>query len=65
MRVRITRQIHETVDGIDLTAFEVGQVYDVGTTVANYLLAAGYAIPVVEEPTSRGARSGTDPTVLA
>jgi hypothetical protein len=38
-----------TIDGIDLTHFEVGHVYDVGTTLANYLLASGYAKPIADE----------------
>jgi len=38
-------------DGFDLRRFQVGQIYDVGTVVANLLLAEGWAIPVdVPEP---------------
>jgi hypothetical protein len=47
MRVRILVPMKGTIDGIDLTHFEVDQIYDVGTTLANYLLASGYARPVV------------------
>jgi hypothetical protein len=46
MRVRILVPMKRAIDGIDLSHFEVGQVYDVGTTLANYLLASGYTIPV-------------------
>jgi hypothetical protein len=49
MRVRILVPMKGTIDGIDLTHFEVGQIYDVGTTLANYLLASGYARPVVDK----------------
>jgi hypothetical protein len=48
MRVRILVPMKGTVDGIDLTHFEVGRIYDVGTTLANYLLASGYVIPVAD-----------------
>jgi len=38
-------------DGFDLDRFQVGQIYDVGTAVANLLLAEGWAVPVdVSEP---------------
>jgi hypothetical protein len=37
------------IDGINLEHFEVGHVYDVGTSLANYLLASGYAVPVNDE----------------
>ena len=46
MRVRITRQPYGRADGFDLSRFKVGQVYDVGTTVGNLLLAEGFAVPV-------------------
>ena len=44
MRVRITRPLSGSVDGIDISRFIEGCVYDVGTTVANYLLAQGWAV---------------------
>ena len=37
------------IDGIDLTKFKVGNVYDMGTSHANYLMAIGYGTPVVDE----------------
>jgi CheY-like chemotaxis protein len=38
-------------DGFDLRRFQVGQVYDVGTVLANLLLAEGWAVPIdVPEP---------------
>ena len=45
MRVRITRALTGDVDGIDLSKFVEGLCYDVGTTLANYLLAQGWAEP--------------------
>ena len=46
MRLRITRQPYGRADGFDLSRFKVGQIYDVGTTVGNLLLAENFAVPV-------------------
>jgi len=48
VRVRITRQLTGSVDGIDLTRFLEGLTYEVGTTVGNYLLAQEWAEPASE-----------------
>ena len=49
MRLRITRQLRESIDGIQFAAFRPGYVYEVGTTIANYLLASGAAEPVADD----------------
>jgi hypothetical protein len=49
MRVRIVSSMKGDIDGIDLTKFEIGRVYDMGTSLANYLMASGYAVPVADE----------------
>ena len=49
MRLRITRGIAGSIDGIHLDHFLVGEIYDVGTSVGSYLLAIGAAEPVSEE----------------
>src|SRR5262245_9834962 len=49
MRLRITRQLRESIDGIQFSAFRTGYVYEVGTTIANYLLASGAAEPVEDD----------------
>src|SRR5262245_31018338 len=49
MRLRITRQLRESIDGIQFSAFRPGYVYNVGTTIANYLLASGAAEPVGDD----------------
>lgn len=49
MRLRITRAMTGSIDGIQLDHFEPGQLYDVGTSTGSYLLAIGAAEPVVEE----------------
>jgi hypothetical protein len=49
MRVRITRRRPGEVDGVNLSAFEVGSVYDVSPSLATYLVMTGSADPVVDE----------------
>jgi hypothetical protein len=49
VRLRITRPISGSIDGIQLDHFEPGQLYDVGTATGSYLLAIGAAEPVLEE----------------
>ena len=49
MRLRITRQLCECIDGIQLSAFRRGYVYEVGTTIGSYLLAVGAAEPIDED----------------
>lgn len=39
MRLRITRQLYESIDGIQFSWFRPGYVYQVGTTIGSYLLA--------------------------
>ena len=38
-RLRITQPLVDSIDGIQLSPFVTGAVYDVGTSLANYLLA--------------------------
>ena len=49
MRIRITQRLSGSIDGIQLGRFIPGLTYNVGTTVANYLLAERLAVPL--EPT--------------
>jgi hypothetical protein len=46
MRIRIVRRPSGQVDGVDLTRFEVGAVYDVNASIATYLMVGGHAEPV-------------------
>jgi CheY-like chemotaxis protein len=48
MRLRICRQPTGTIDGISLQRFRPGLEYEVGTHIANVLLAEGWAEPVPE-----------------
>src|SRR5258708_27649881 len=43
MRVRITRVLQGHADEFDLSRLQKGQLYDVGTTLGNLLLAEGCA----------------------
>jgi hypothetical protein len=54
MRVRIISAMSGQIDGIDLTRFQVASVYEVGTSLANYLMAAGCAEPALNEPHATG-----------
>jgi hypothetical protein len=45
MRIRITRRRPGEVDGIDLSTFDVGVVYDVSPSLATYLIMTGHADP--------------------
>jgi hypothetical protein len=49
VRVRITQPLSGSIDGIQLSRFVTGRTYDVGTSLANYLLAQGFAVPVDED----------------
>lgn len=49
MRVRITESPSGRIDGIQLDRFESGLVYDVGTSIGNYLMAEGWAVPVDDD----------------
>jgi hypothetical protein len=46
--LKITRELSGSIDGVQLSRFQTGQVYDVGTSVGTYLLAIGSAEPVIE-----------------
>jgi hypothetical protein len=49
VRLRITRALHGSIDGIQLDHFEPGQVYEVGTSLGSYLLSMGAAEPVTDQ----------------
>ncbi len=58
MRVRLTRKLAESVDGVDLSAYGVGDVLDVPPADAHLLIAENWAVP---EETVRAGE--TDDTV--
>lgn len=45
MRLKITQALSGRIDGIQLSRFVVGQVYDVGTSFGSFLLSVGAAEP--------------------
>ena len=49
MRVYITQKLFGSIDGIRLDRFAPGLVYEVGTTLGNYLLSSGAAMPVDDD----------------
>lgn len=48
MRVRITRYLSECIDGIQLSRFQPGQVYDVSPSLGCYLIAGEGAETVMD-----------------
>ena len=53
MRVRIIQTLTGDIDGIRLDQFRVGEVYDISTSLACYLMASGGAEPVADERPDR------------
>jgi hypothetical protein len=52
MRVRITRALRGSIDGIQLSRLAEGQVYDVNTSLACYLLSEEVAEPASNDESS-------------
>jgi hypothetical protein len=53
MRVRITKALTGSIDGIQLSRLSKGQVYDVNTSLACYLLSEEMAEPAsADQPTA-------------
>ena len=53
MRLKITRKLSGSIDGLQLSHFEPGAMYDVGTSLGSYLLATGAAEPVIDQTPAR------------
>ena len=49
MRVRITKALMGSIDGIQLSRLSKGQVYDVYTSLACYLLSEEVAEPALDD----------------
>jgi hypothetical protein len=45
MRIRITEPRASSVDGVDLSVFQSGRVYEVDSSIASYLVVSGVAEP--------------------
>lgn len=50
MRLKITRALKGSIDGIQLTNFVPGRIYDVSAEFGSYLLAERAAEPVPDPP---------------
>jgi hypothetical protein len=50
MRVRIVKRATQTIDGVSLTKFVPGGVYDVSPGLADYLVLEGLARPEMRRP---------------
>jgi hypothetical protein len=46
LRIRIIKPVRGEIDGVSLDHYRVGETYEIGTTLASYLLALGAAVPV-------------------
>jgi hypothetical protein len=53
MRVRIIRQPQGTVSGVSLRSYRPGEVYDIPSTLADYLILEEYAILEMRNRESR------------
>lgn len=53
MNVRIMRQPMGSLEGLTLRAFHLGEVYDIAASVAQYLVAEGFAIVEMRKPDTR------------
>jgi hypothetical protein len=53
VRLKITRRLPGSIDGLQLAHFEPGETYDVGTSMGSYLLAVGAAEPIIDEAPAR------------
>ena len=53
VRLKITRRLSGSIDGLQLSHFQVGELYDVGTSLGSYLLALGAAEPVLDEKAAK------------
>jgi hypothetical protein len=53
MRIRIVRAAEGQIDGVHLTRFERGEVYDVNMSIGTYLMVGGYAEGVADTSPAR------------
>ena len=53
MRVRLTRRLAERLDGVDVSAHGVGDVFEVTRQEGELLVAEGWAVQIVLRPRRR------------
>ena len=54
MRIRITSQHPGEVDGVPLSALQVGVIYEVSAPIGTYLISMGCAEPVMNQAEAQG-----------
>jgi hypothetical protein len=57
MRIRILQPRTARIDGIDLSMFHPGHVYEVESSVATYLIVSGVAEPTAQDAPALVVRS--------
>ena len=61
IRVQITKKpTVSSIDGVRIDTFEVGHVYEIGTSIATVLLAEGWATPAADEKPAFALSGATD-----
>jgi hypothetical protein len=65
MRVRITRPRSEEIDGIRLSSLNVGQVYDLPSSLATYLVATKAAESVPDALVTNRSQPGKNRSALS
>ena len=60
MRVKITRELRGSIDGIQLTRFIAGEVYNVNASFASYLIAERAAEPAFDVGDEIASRDRAD-----
>jgi len=63
MRIRIIRAPEGQIDGVHLTRFEAGEIYDVNMSIGTYLMVGGYAEAVADTSPARIVPLDTVPEV--
>jgi hypothetical protein len=63
VRLRITRALSGSIDGIHLSQFVVGELYDVGTSVGSFLLSVGAAEPALDAGGDDTVTRGISPSL--
>jgi hypothetical protein len=53
VRLRIIKSVKGEIDGIPLDHYRIDEIYDVGSSLAAYLLVTGAAVPASDDPPDR------------
>jgi hypothetical protein len=61
VRIKILKQTPERIEDIRLERFRIGEIFEVGSRLAELLLAEGWAEPVDDDASARGVESAREP----